>query len=108
MDDTDEDLRALHRDVVEPIARSILRDDELDSVRVHRDAEDPGEIYATIVGRGEAYIHLLSSPSWDEHQSLDRLADRLVDGLEDWVCETRFAWGERRIGNKDAMRRDGT
>jgi hypothetical protein len=49
--------------------------------------------------RGELFQDLLSSSAWE---GADRakpvvLAQQLADHLEDWVCETHFAWGQRRI-----------
>ena len=103
---TDDDLLGLQRDVVEPIARSILRDDELETIRVYReDGSSPfhsrGDIWVTITAKGETFMELVGSGSW----AVDVVAERLVDHLEDWVCETRFAWGERREASLDAVQR---
>ncbi|SEL95391.1 hypothetical protein SAMN04515665_12431 [Blastococcus sp. DSM 46786] len=103
----EDELDRLRADVVEPVARSVLRDDEFESAELWReDGVAPDEIWVRVVARGEMFRDLLSSPSWEgfERAGPGALAARLADHLEDWVCETRFAWGERRRADPTARR----
>jgi hypothetical protein len=104
----DEDLQALRDDVVEPVVRSILRADEVEAIEVYReDGVAPGDIWVRVRARGETFVDLLSSISWEgaHRAGPEELAERLSDHLEDWVPETRFAWGERRIADRKPGRR---
>jgi hypothetical protein len=105
---TAEDLRALRDDVVEPVVRSLLRADEIEGIEVYReDGVAPEDIWVRIQARGETFVDLLSSASWEGPQRAgpEELAERLSDHLEDWVPETGFAWGERRVADREAWRR---
>jgi hypothetical protein len=110
-DADDEALRRLRHEVVEPVVRSIVRDDELTALRVYREGgAAPGEVSVEVVAGEDWFGLLLSSASWEGEQRWgpDRLAARLADALEDWVPETAFAWGQRRFADPGAyLRRDG-
>ncbi|TYP84779.1 hypothetical protein [Blastococcus xanthinilyticus] len=106
-DADDEGLRRLRQDVVEPVVRSIVRDDELTAIRVYRQgAGIPGDIWVDVVAGGDCFGLLLSSASWEGEPrwGADRLAARLADALEDWVPETSFAWGRLRSADPQAWR----
>lgn len=99
-DAVDPVLRELRRRAVDPVVASLISADELDELSVHWGVGgDPGDVWVRLAARGELFQDLLSSSTWEgaERAGPARLAERLADHLEDWVCETRFAWGERRI-----------
>lgn len=89
---------------VDGIVRSLLRPKELREVRLewvtpsaHRfDAPDAGWIVLRVrvaaVGDESAVFEFYNPEETDWEESLEQLASR----LEDWVCETSFAWGQQR------------
>jgi hypothetical protein len=98
-DAVDPVLRELRRRAVDPVVASLLSPDEVDEVSVHWGAGgEPGDVWVRLVARGELFQDLLSSSAWEGTGRAGPavLAERLADHLEDWLCETRFAWGQRR------------
>ncbi len=101
-DATDPELATLRRDVVEPVVTSVLSAQELEALELSWGVDGDGaDVWVRLTARGELFEHWLSSPEWDGHAPRNPavLAERLADQLEDWVCETRFAWGERRVAH---------
>ena len=90
---------------VRGIVESVVFPDELVDVRLewvtpsaHRfDSPDAGWVVLrlTVVARGDEVEHLeIWGPDW--HSDWDTALAILAGNLEDWVCETRFAWGQQR------------
>lgn len=98
-DATDDELRELRRRAVDPVVRSLLTPDELAGARfiVYREDGAP-EVTLWLEAGGEEMRHWLWHPAYSGHDAdpVD-VAARLADTMEDWVCETRFAWGQHRI-----------
>jgi hypothetical protein len=87
------DVGEVRRRVVDPVVAGLLRTDELDEVAVWWQPPLP-ELWFRVVARGEEF----SSPIWSEAgTTIDEVAADVASRLEDWVCETRFAWGEQRL-----------
>jgi hypothetical protein len=85
--------------VVEPVVTGLLEPGELEDLAVcWGEAGDPGDVWVRLVAVGERYAAILTSPAWGVPQldETEALAERLADQLQDWVCETRFGWGEQR------------
>lgn len=107
-DAQDEHLRTLKRTVALPVVTSLLSDAELERVTIHWGIDgDPGDVWISVAAAGEEFEDLLTSPSWhggdpdgEQHSPLtaQECAQRLADHLEDWIAESRFGWGQRRIG----------
>lgn len=98
----DTDLAGLRADVVLPVVTSLLTPQELDEVELAwGEMPHQQDMWVRVVARGEVFSYLLDSPEWEGGGQSDRplLAQRLAEQLEDWVCETAFAWGERRQAN---------
>ena len=97
-DATDDDLRELRRRAVDPVVRSLLTRDELASARVVVYQENgTREISLWLAAVGEEMRQWLWRPEYSvgSPDPVD-IAEHLADSLEDWVCETSFAWGQRR------------
>ncbi|MCI2237395.1 hypothetical protein MO973_05805 [Paenibacillus sp. TRM 82003] len=103
-DADDERLAELRRRVVEPVATSVLGSTELEALSVHWGVDGrEGDVWVRIDVPDERHEEVLLSPWWilgpeDGHPpaSETEIAAHLGDRLEDWVCETAFAWGQRR------------
>jgi len=98
-DATDATLRELRRRAVDPVVAGVLRPGELEELSVHRGENgSPGDVWVRLAAGGEAFTQLLSSVDreGEPRAGVQELAARLADQLEDWVCQTTFAWGERR------------
>jgi hypothetical protein len=98
-DVSDATLRELRRRAVDPVVGGLLRPGELEELTVHwGEAGLPGDVWVRLVAGGEVFVQLLSSPAWEgeERAGVEALAARLADHLEDWICETRFGWGQQR------------
>lgn len=92
---------------VELIVASVLRPDEIDRVEVGwatsegswpealGDATDGQTmLVARVVARGETYHCPLWQSDWP---SLREGLDAFADQLEDFIAESRFAWGQQRL-----------
>ncbi|WP_432507242.1 hypothetical protein [Kineococcus arenarius] len=107
-DATDERLAVLRRRVVEPVVRSLLAPQELEALSVHWGVDgEVGDVWVRIDVPGERHEQWLPSP-WHESDPAGageaaqappteaEVAAQLAHQLEDWVCETSFAWGQQR------------
>ena len=61
-------------------------------------ADEDAEVWVVLEARGdERGEWLLHSPYWGpDDATLGQVAWQLADQLADWVCETRFGWGDLR------------
>ena len=101
------DLDEVRRRVVEPAVRSLLRDDEVDSIEVFV-GPPPGMKPAFKHDAPEVWLRLTAGGSETFERRLCKATDQLwdawipacdlYDALGDWLVETRFAWGECRSG----------
>ncbi|WP_432512239.1 hypothetical protein [Kineococcus sp. SYSU DK001] len=108
-DAEDEHLRVLKHTVALPVVTSLLSDEELEQVTIHRGIDgDPGDVWITVAAAGEEFQDLLTTPPWhggdpdgEQHSPLtaEDCAQRLADHLEDWIAESRFGWGQQRIAH---------
>ncbi|MDZ5621176.1 hypothetical protein SFC88_10080 [Nocardioides sp. HM23] len=83
---------------VDHAIRHLLRPDEVDgwSFRWTRDDDDPDtrSLVVDVVAVGEPYMGYLY-----QENAMCPVAEALdvfTDGLEDFISESRFAWGQRR------------
>lgn len=100
----DAELGAWREGVVVPVVDGLLLPEELESVQLLRGAGTRrGDVWVEVVAQGEVFCGQLFDPAWSwegwavqgEGQQA-AVAARLADQLEDWVCETAFAWGQQR------------
>ena len=107
-DAEDERLAGLRRRVVEPVVRSLLAPGELQALSVHWGVDgEVGDVWVRIDVPGERHEQWLPSP-WHQSEPAGtgeateapptdaQVAAQLAHQLEDWVCETSFAWGQQR------------
>jgi hypothetical protein len=89
---------------VNVIARSVLRPDEFQSLRLdwvtpwtHRLDADAGWVALRVTVTAIA-DEAFQKEIWNPDRSAGWEAElaQLASDLEDWVCETSFAWGEQR------------
>lgn len=88
--DADDSELAEMRLTLEPVVTSLLTADELESLSLHRDVDNPQLVWVQLTACGEQFLTTLGGAD------LEEVAARLADHLADWICETRFAWGEQR------------
>lgn len=94
------------RDEIELILATVLRPDELEAVVVGwaadwrsgpptevAEQDDEVELWARVTARGETMSCQLWQPTLQDDVTLDAFADQ----LEDFISESRFAWGEQRL-----------
>lgn len=96
-DATDPELAELRRRVVDPVVASVLTTDELGSVVVFESSDH--DIRVVVTARGERshhWLHLDGTLSITESQ-LPGTAAQFASELEDFVAESRFAWGTQRV-----------
>lgn len=99
-DAEDEQLAALRRRVVEPVVTSVLHPREVEALGVHWGLDGRvGDVWVRIDVPDGRHEELLISPWWvpdpwdvDVPTSDVQIAAHLGDRLQDWVCETTFAW----------------
>lgn len=74
----------------------LFRPDELDlwSISWQRHAGTSWELVVDLQARGEHHFGYVTE-SGAEYDLADGL-DTFTDGLEDFISESRFAWGQRR------------
>lgn len=107
-DADDARLAALRRRVVEPVVRSLLEPGELEALSVHWGVDgEVSDVWVRLDVPGERYEQWLPSP-WHQSELAGageateapvtevEVAAQLAHHLEDWVCETAFAWGQQR------------
>jgi hypothetical protein len=82
-----------------PVLVGLLAPDEIEQVSVgrHQDPGDGGalQVLLSVTVQGEESRHYL----WREGQveeSSEELRKRLAGEVQDFIAESRFAWGERR------------
>lgn len=63
------------------------------------------DVWVQTTARGEPFEHHVESPVFGDGQ-IDRalLAQNLARDLEDFIAESRFAWGEQRIARYELSR----
>ena len=74
----------------------LLRPDELDEWKLRwvLDEQDQWQLIGDVHARGEQYRGYITQFG-AEYEVADGL-DAFTDGLEDFISESRFAWGQRR------------
>ncbi len=83
-------LRFLHQKL--PVRETIASE--------RRSGERNSDICVWLRAGGEEFHDVLWRKGWNIELGDDQaLATRLADHLEDWVCETRFGWGQQRKWN---------
>jgi hypothetical protein len=118
------DLAEVRRRVVDPVLGALLRPGELESAELvaaddwpdvdeetwafkrwpnNPDAVRPGDapnsLYLDLRATGdERHTACLGELGFHRHDA-QALADDLASRLSDWVCETRFAWGDPRVAS---------
>ena len=107
-DADDARLAALRRRVVAPVVRSQLRPEELQALSVHWGVDgEASDVGVRIDVPVERHEQMVASPWWNTDpwgtgQATEApvtetdVAAQLAGQLEDWVCETSFAWGQQR------------
>jgi hypothetical protein len=98
-DAMDPELAALRRQIVDPVVSALLSADEVDELALRWGADPlPDDVWVHLVARGEPFEHLLHSPVHGAGP-IDAVAaaQNLAWQLEDFIAESRFAWGEQRI-----------
>ena len=103
-DADDERLARLRRRVVEPVVTSVLTAEEIEHLSVHWGVDGrEGNVWVRLDVPDQRHEELLLSPWWvadpwdvEVPTSAEQIAAHLGDRLEDWVCETAFAWGQQR------------
>ncbi len=102
-DASDPALADLRRRVVDPVVASLFTPDELDELALQWESPPrSGNVWVRLVAGGERFAATLIEEPLDdsaERESLEDVAARLADRLEDFVCETEFAWGQHRIAH---------
>lgn len=100
-DATDPVLAELRRRVVEPVVSALLTPQELEEFEVHRGEQgEPGRssgLWVRLVADGEVFVAHLGDSSPPDDAEVERCAAHLADLLQDWICETRFGWGQLRV-----------
>jgi hypothetical protein len=80
--------------VVAPVLGALVPDFQITEIGVRASAGDE-EVRLHVVAEGETFGFWVVSPG-QEPESPDQLRHRLADQLQDWVPETRSAWGQLR------------
>ena len=91
---------------VRGLVSSVVHADELVSLRLEwataipRQVDDLAaslvalQLTVTTVGDDDWFQEEIWRPDW--YPSWEYALGQLADALQDWVCETRFAWGQQR------------
>lgn len=98
-DATDKVLADVRAKAVLPVVASLLTAEELEHLHLAWGAPPhERDLWVHMVACGEVFEDLLDSPSWQNggNQDAAAIAARLADHLQDWLCETTFAWGQLR------------
>jgi hypothetical protein len=95
-DRNDERLHELRRRAVDPVVAALLTDEEFGGLVVYRPAGDT-EVRVWLAACGEQFQHTMVYRDGPTVDDVVTIAQQLADRLGDWVCETRFAWGQLRI-----------
>jgi hypothetical protein len=94
------DLAEVRRRVVEPVIRSLLREEELESLQlrlVPESEHDDARVWVHVIAAGESFEAPVVKVLNQFEDPVDAAAG-LYDALWDWVVETKFAWGQDRRG----------
>lgn len=103
-DSQDERLADLRRRVVDPVVQGMTRPGEVESVTVRwgLDGRD-GDVWVVVETTAERFQDLLLSPFWraepwevEPPGSDEEIAAHLADRFQDWLAESRLAWGQFR------------
>lgn len=89
----------MRRRAVDPVVQSLLTPDELAgaSVIVYQ-PDGTREVSVRLEAMADEMRHWIFDPEvGGQLPDISCVAARFADSMEDWVCETRFAWGQRRI-----------
>lgn len=95
-----DDLAQVRAEIVDPVVNGLLRPEELDSVELLW-VSDPyagsgGDVLHVLVNaRGERMSQAIWSPDWGLATKKEMRAALAVT-VEDFIAESRFAWGEQR------------
>jgi hypothetical protein len=89
---------------VEEALAFLLRPEELDGWKIRwiRD-EGAWDLVVDVVACGERYLGFIAQA--DAGYPLEEGLDTFTNGLEDFISESRFAWGRRREMNDRPWRR---
>lgn len=88
-------LRADIRNRVRDVLAYLLRPEELDRWEVRWILTDGvWDLVVDVVASGEPYLGFFAQAGADTH--LEEGLDIFTDGLEDFISESRFAWGQQR------------
>ena len=91
------------RSRIRGLVDSVVRPEELERVRIEwvtpsqwsRPEDAWAALRITVSAVGDDYYEReVWGPAW--HCSWSQALRQLAEELEDWVCETRFAWGQQR------------
>ncbi len=98
-DATDGELAEMRRRAIDPVVLSLLTPAELATLRVIvYQPSGSREVSLWLAAMGEEMRHWIHDPAFGGPMpDAPDVAERFADSMEDWVCETRFAWGQRRI-----------
>lgn len=103
-DTADGELAHLRRRVVDPVVEGMTRPGEVETVSVRwgLDGRD-GDVWVVVDTVTERYQDLLLSPFWQVEPSQvevpgsdAEIAAHLADRFQDWLAESRMAWGQFR------------
>jgi len=102
-DASDPALADVRRRVVDPVVASLFTPGEIDELTLQWESPPrSGNVWVRLVAGGEPFeaplIHEAVDGS-DEREPVEAVAARLADWLEDFVCETEFAWGQHRLAH---------
>jgi hypothetical protein len=84
-----------------PSGRHLLRPDELESWSFRWELDDDSDnrsLVVDVMAAGEPYMGYLYQETAE--YPLEDALDVFTDGLEDFISESRFAWGQQRLLTK--------
>ncbi len=100
------DVGRVLSEVVEPIVQALIAPEELEGLLVTWELpswaadiayfDRSNELSVVLTAEGEHFVQTLWAPGWPT-PTPRRLGEHLADMLEDWISETRFGWGQRRV-----------
>lgn len=98
-DATDDELAEMRRRAIDPVVLSLLTPAELATLRVVvYQVSGSREVSLWLKTMGEEMRHWIHDPAFGGPMpDAPDVAAHFADSMEDWVCETRFGWGQHRI-----------
>jgi hypothetical protein len=94
------DLDEVRRRVVAPVVRALLTDAEVESVDVRRVRRWPSDVEGTwVLVRALAELFSWRLSEDPELLHAGEAAERFYDELQDFIAESRLAWGTLRTGD---------